>query len=255
MYACGMFDILGNHPLKQHAHGYSRLVGWCGVFSWVCFVVVPSSVILMRTGLDYQYGLPAFALGSLLSLLITIGLAIAYRRPRYFHHRRAILKAVAPSTPWALFMVIIIIRAAPYPAIHDVSTDPDDPPIFDAAPALRGPKANPVDINPEAVAIQRKAYPELRTITTPLGPEAAFQKAMDVAESLEWLVYNSNPRIGVLEASYTSELFGFVDDVVIRVRGLNPGAEVDLRSVSRVGKGDMGANAKRISQFIEAYER
>ena len=47
--------------------------------------------------------------------------------------------------------------------------------------------------------------------------------------------------------------FGFVDDIVIRVRATESGSEVDLRSVSRVGRSDLGANAARIEAFAEKF--
>ena len=239
----------------RNPHGHSRLINWLGVLAWMCFVVVPSSVLLIRVGMDVSYGLPAFALGCLLALIITIILtAVSFRR-RYQDHRGAIIRNGLPAVPPALLLVGVMLVGLGYPPIHDITTNTDDPPLFDAAEALRGRKANPVDIKPEAIAIQREHYTNLHTIHTSLGQEAAFQKANDVAESLEWLVYNSDPRKGIMEASYTSFWFGFVDDVVIRVRPGQQGTEIDLRSVSRVGKSDLGANAKRIRIFAETFEQ
>ena len=85
---------------------------------------------------------------------------------------------------------------------------------------------------------------------------AAFETASTLAESLGWEIYNSEPNLGVVEAAYTSFWFGFVDDIIIRVRPLDGDtrAEVDLRSVSRVGISDLGANARRIRAFSQRLQ-
>ena len=88
-----------------------------------------------------------------------------------------------------------------------------------------------------------------------MTPEEAFEEASRVAEALEWVIYNSDHHIGVIEASYTSFWFGFVDDIHIRIRPGDDGTEVDLRSVSRVGVSDLGANANRIRAFINNFGR
>ena len=239
----------------KNPHGQSRLVTWLGRLAWACLLIVACSVLLIRVGMDVSIGLAAFGLGCLVSLLLTVTLAIACLRPRYRGQRGAILRSVLPALPPALLLVTIILMSAPYPAIHDITTDTEDPPLFDAGAARRGDKSNPLDIKPGVIAIQKQHYPDLHTIVTPLDEAAALRRAGAVAESLAWVVYNSDPRKGILEASYTSPGFGFVDDIVIRVRPGADGTAIDLRSVSRLGRGDLGANANRIRAFIEAFER
>jgi uncharacterized protein (DUF1499 family) len=117
----------------------------------------------------------------------------------------------------------------------------------------RGEAANPVDIKPDVIETQQQAYPDIGTILSDLPPGEAFERAMAVAESMGWEIYNSDPANGRIEASVTSFWFGFVDDVVIRVRMYDGGSEVDLRSVSRVGRSDLGANAARIREFTERF--
>ena len=81
----------------------------------------------------------------------------------------------------------------------------------------------------------------------------AFERATGIAKSLDWEIYNSDPATGIIEASYSSFWFGFVDDIVIRIRPAGSGSEIDLRSVSRVGQGDLGANASRIRAFADSF--
>ncbi|MCZ6828053.1 MAG: DUF1499 domain-containing protein [Gammaproteobacteria bacterium] len=233
----------------------SRLLHWCGRLALVFLVLVPLAVLAVRVGLvSYSIGLPVFALSCLGSLLILMVLAVASLLPAYKNQRRqALLKSLAAVPPVLLFGALLG-SMGDYPPIHDVSTDPDDTPVFTSAGVkLRGEGSNGVEVNPEAIAIQREHYPDLTTIIVPQSSSEAFAQASAVAESLGWVIYNSDPHIGVLEASYSSFWFGFVDDIVIRIRPLDDdtGSEVDLRSVSRVGVGDLGANARRIRAFSQ----
>ena len=58
---------------------------------------------------------------------------------------------------------------------------------------------------------------------------------------------------GRVEATATTFWFGFKDDVVVRVREYETGSKIDVRSVSRVGASDLGANAARIERFLNAF--
>ena len=87
----------------------------------------------------------------------------------------------------------------------------------------------------------------------PSRPVAAFDRALVVVRELEWEIYNEDRDAGIIEAVDTTSFMAFKDDVVIRIRPLQGGSLLDLRSVSRVGKGDIGANAKRINAFIAAF--
>ena len=234
----------------------SRLLTWCGRLALVFLGLVPLSVLGVRIGLlRFDIGLAVFALSCLASLVILMVLAIASLLPKFQHLRRQALVKSLAAVPPVLLLGALLGSAGEYPAIHDVSTDPDDPPSFTSAgTTLRGSAANPVDINPEAIEIQRQYYPDLATLITRSSPDEAFEQASNVAESLDWVIYNSDPHIGVLEASYRSFWFGFVDDIIIRIRPGTERTEVDLRSVSRVGQGDLGANAKRIRAFGRRFE-
>lgn len=134
--------------------------------------------------------------------------------------------------------------------IHDISTDTIDPPEFIAVAALRGPGDNPVEYTgPESAAIQATAYPDIETIVL-LDPRSfVFETALQVAEDMGWEIVASDPAEGRIEATATTPFVGFKDDVVIRVRVNSAETLVDVRSKSRIGRGDMGVNAKRIRKF------
>jgi len=119
--------------------------------------------------------------------------------------------------------------------------------------AQRGEHSNPLEIDPQAISAQREAYPDVQTIRTSLEIEAAFDRALAVAGELGWDVYHQDRNAGIIEAVETTAIMAFKDDIVIRVRSNAEGTLVDLRSVSRVGIGDIGANAKRIRAFQQAF--
>lgn len=138
------------------------------------------------------------------------------------------------------------------PPIHDISTDMVDPPAFvDVAP-LRADAPNPVAYaGPEVAAKQAAAYPDLKSVTLPLPPDQAFPKAEAAARAMGWEIVSAVPADGRIEATATTLWFGFKDDVVIRLRPSGEGTLVDVRSKSRVGGSDLGANAARIRAYLK----
>jgi len=140
------------------------------------------------------------------------------------------------------------------PMIHDVSTDTDDPPIFYQARSLRTARENPLDYVGAAIAVQQhKAYPDIKPIIDDLSRDEALTRVVQVVLGLNWTLVNADFNTGIVEAYDTTRVFGFVDDIVIRVRAEGDGCRVDIRSVSRVGLGDAGMNAARIRGFIAAF--
>lgn len=139
------------------------------------------------------------------------------------------------------------------PPIHDISTDTDDPPRFVAMVALRQGASNPAEYGgPEVAAQQHRAYPDIMTAVLPVPPARAFERALETARGQGWQVVAAVPAEGRIEATDTTRWFGFKDDVVIRVRPEAAGSRVDVRSVSRVGRSDVGTNARRIRGFLRA---
>jgi uncharacterized protein (DUF1499 family) len=141
-----------------------------------------------------------------------------------------------------------------YPPIHDITTDTGDPPVFTAAQQQREAGANSLEIQPDTITQQRLAYPDLQTTLSDLPIDDAFDRALQVAQELGWEVYHQDRNAGVIEAVDTTAIMAFQDDVVIRLRSNASGTLLDLRSVSRVGVGDIGANAARIRAFQQQFQ-
>jgi uncharacterized protein (DUF1499 family) len=144
------------------------------------------------------------------------------------------------------------------PSIHDITTDWQHPPQFSAVlPSRQAEKANPVDYEGAKVSDQqRQAYPDIAPLELAIPAAAAFDRALEVARRMGWNIVAADKEAGRIEASEKSRWFGFTDDIVIRVTPMEGGAEpdsrVDVRSVSRVGRGDFGVNAARVRRYLAA---
>jgi uncharacterized protein (DUF1499 family) len=139
------------------------------------------------------------------------------------------------------------------PPIHDITTDTERPPEFVALRAIRERTPNGVVYGGGSVATeQKRAYPDLTSLRLPIPPDRAFALVEATAKSLGWDVASAVPTDGRLEATDTTRWFGFKDDVVVRVVPTPEGSLVDIRSVSRVGRSDLGANARRVRAFVAA---
>ena len=140
------------------------------------------------------------------------------------------------------------------PPIHDITTDPDNPPAFVAVAALRE-AAGPDRVTYEGARIaeqQRLAYPEIVPMTLSLPPAAVFNRALDTAQRMGWTIVAADDAAGRIEASDRSRWFGFTDDIVIRITPSESGSRIDLRSSSRVGRSDFGVNAARVERYLSA---
>ena len=147
------------------------------------------------------------------------------------------------------------IKGRSVPPIHDITTDLANPPQFVAVVPLRV-GVNPINRKEPAnlAELQAKAYPTLvpQQFNVPAG--VVYDAARDVARDMGWNIVAATPETGLIEATATTGLLRFKDDVVIRVVENGAGATLDIRSVSRVGMSDLGTNAKRIETFLAALK-
>jgi len=147
-------------------------------------------------------------------------------------------------------------QARSVPPIHDISTDLTDPPAFVAVLPHRAGAQNPATVGgPEVAAAQRKGYPDIQPLELAVAPEVAYARALAAAQAMGWELVAADAAAGRIEATATTPWFGFKDDVVVRVRPAAMGSRIDVRSVSRVGKSDVGTNAKRIRAYLATVAR
>ena len=151
-------------------------------------------------------------------------------------------------------------KAYRLPAIADITTDPIDPPRFEAIARLRSRDANPiVYAGLRAAELQRTAYPAIEPLVVSVSPQMAYDAALEMITKRKWRIVDARApqagrRDGRIEAVARTPIFGFRDDVVVRVRPDPDGARVDIRSTSRYGRHDFGTNASRVSGLSEAIE-
>jgi uncharacterized protein (DUF1499 family) len=136
------------------------------------------------------------------------------------------------------------------PPIHDITTDTVTPPTFDAVVALRE-GANPLAYTTAKAEAQRAGYPDLGPLFLEASPADTYARALALVSARGWELVSDDAASRRIEATDTTRWFGFKDDVVIRVSALpDGGSRVDMRSISRVGRGDVGTNARRIEAFL-----
>jgi uncharacterized protein (DUF1499 family) len=142
-------------------------------------------------------------------------------------------------------------QAEQVPRIHDISTDTANPPRYVAVMPLRKGADNSTDYSAEVAAQQKKGYPDIAPAILDVPPVQALQRAERAARAMGWEIVAVAPEDMRIEATDTTLLFGFKDDIVIRVAAEGSRSRVDMRSLSRVGRSDFGVNASRVRKFMK----
>ncbi len=173
---------------------------------------------------------------------------------RHEHHRSIFLVAAAG------ILVGLITAGVPgswmrlaerMPVINDITTDMANPPQFVKIMPLRQNAPTSAVYGGSKIANQQRSYfPDIQPLVLPIAPATAFDFALKTARSRGWQIVDANATAGRIEAVATTFWFGFKDDVVVRITPVSGGSRIDVRSVSRVGTGDIGTNAKRIRSFL-----
>ena len=251
----------------------SRLAIWSrriGLFSlaatFIAIVIVRSGALEIVPALSTLAGALALAC---LAILLAFGAAIVIWRHGIAGGRQAVTGLLIGLALIA-YPAYLGIKASRLPAIYDITTDPIDPPQFDAIGRLRPRDANPVTYaGLYAAELQRGAYSDIEPDETTAAPQDAFAAAMKVIAKRKWRVVDARPpqgplprvidaraartsvRDGVIEAVARTPILGFRDDVVVRIRPTVDGSRIDIRSASRYGRHDLGTNAKRVRSLID----
>jgi uncharacterized protein (DUF1499 family) len=242
----------------------------------LCFLTAAFGVKYQIFGWDFGVGvltlkvLPVLASFGLTAALIALVLSWTARPLR--RRRLALISTLAPAVALAIYFVVTSSTAR-LPPIHDISTDLADPPGFSptvAAERALLPGGNGLDLihahvpNVEGAgqasglrvtAVQKAAYPDIAPIATGAAPSRALAAARGVAPKLGWVIGRVDEQAGVMEARHVEFWFGAVSDIVVRVTPADPGSVIDVRSVSRQGVGDLGANAARVRAFAREIAR
>jgi uncharacterized protein (DUF1499 family) len=238
-----------------------RKTSWFG--KWGFLIVLASATVAALAGWGTRADLWSFGVGFRLlawaivgtlagTLLCAIGL-IGTRSGRKRGRLRAVL-GVALGVVVAGFPGMYMAKARSLPAIHDITTDWENPPAFSAIAPLRRGAPNPVEYQGPPVADQqRAAYPDIQPMLLDFTRAQAFDRALEAAREMGWEIVDANPAQGRIEATATTFWFGFKDDVVVRISATDTGSRIDVRSLSRVGRSDVGTNAARIRAYLTKF--
>jgi uncharacterized protein (DUF1499 family) len=248
--------IMARRPL--HEEPTSKVAVWSSRLALFAFAVAALSIIIVRSGLlEIVPALATFA-----AALVFAGLAILLAFAAFVVIWRQGLAGLGRAL-LGLFLGLILLaypaylgaRAWRLPAIADITTDTANPPRFDVLARLR-PRGRIDYPGPAVAALQRAAYPELAPLDLDVPPKAAYDTALALVNKRKWYIGDARApaparRDGVIEAVARTPIMGFRDDVVIRVSPLGQGSRIDVRSASRFGTHDFGANASRIRSLLE----
>lgn len=231
----------------------SKIVNWGGYLSIALLILLLVSVATIRAGM-WQQGLVLYALcavGAALTLAIFL---LCMALPSFAKLRRPLLARSLLVLPGTL-LFLSIVGGDKHPSIHDITTDVTDPPVFVMTSEIRDKTANSLELDQETIALQLTAYPDISSVRSPLSFEQAYAQAEKVAAKLDWDITRADPVAGEIEAVDTTKIMAFKDDIIVRVRRVDNGSVIDLRSASRVGRSDMGANAARIRSFVDQFKQ
>ena len=246
----------------------SRLAAWSLRLALFSLVATVMALIVVRSGaLDLVPAVSTLA-GALVlaavAILLAFAAGIVIWREGLGGLRQAVF-AVLIGVALIGYPAYLGARAYQLPAIYDVTTDPIDPPQFDAIARLRSRDANPIAYQGlYAAELQHAAYPDIDPEDTTESPQEAFDVAMKIIVKRKWRVVDARPprgpavagptdgppRDGIIEAVARSLILGFPEDVVLRIRATNDGSRIDVRSASRYGRADLGSNAARVRDLI-----
>ncbi len=235
----------------------SRIAIWSSRLALFAMAVAAISVIIVRSGLlEIVPALATFA-----AALVFAGIAILFAFAAFVVIWRQGTGGLGRAL-LALFLGLALLaypaylgtRAWRLPAISDVTTDTTNPPRFDVLARLR-PRGRTDYPGPAVAALQRTAYPDVIPLDLDVPTKIAYDAALALVTKRKWYIGDTRPptlarRDGVIEAVARTPIMGFRDDVVIRITPVGQGARVDMRSASRFGNHDLGANASRIRSLL-----
>jgi Protein of unknown function (DUF1499) len=239
----------------------SSLATWArnlAIFSAIAVVV---SILIVRFGfLEMKPALTTF-FGALALAGLSILFGFAAFAAIWQNGSRGMGRILLAFLINALVLAYPAYLAVQYrrlPPIHDITTDPIDPPRFEALARLRTSD----DTNSAVYAglysaeQQRRAYPDIETVELEVPVDRAYAVALQLVNRRKWLVIDERPptpprRVGRIEAVARTPIMGFREDVAIRIMPDGEDSRVDIRSASRYFDADLGSNAARVSKLIE----
>jgi uncharacterized protein (DUF1499 family) len=214
-----------------------------------------AALLMLAAGPLHRFGVIGWqaSLGLFVAAALLAGIGACWCLYQLLRRRGGTVTVIAAAAGFAAIAVpiAVVVNAGDKPPINDISTDTTNPPPFQAIDAtLRGPDASAIDYNPAFAPQQERAYPDVRPLDLPVEPGKAFDVALAACDK-DWQIILADRAAGRIEAVERSTWWGYRDDIVIRLTATPTGTRVDMRSKSRVGESDLGANARRIAAYLD----
>ena len=239
----------------------SGLANWARNLAVFSVVAVLVSILIVRFGfLEMKPALATFfgALGcAALSILVSLAAFAAIWQNGSRGMSRILLALLIDGVVLA-YPAYLGLQYRKLPPIHDITTDPIDPPRFEALARLRsGDGANTAAYaGLYSAEQQRQSYPDIEPVELEIPVDRAYAITLQLVNKRKWLVIDERPpqpprRIGRIEAVARTLIMGFREDVSIRVTPDGEDSRVDIRSSSRYFESDLGSNATRITKLID----
>ena len=233
---------------------------WCGRIAVFSAALALSALFLHRLfSIPTPVALNLLKLsivGGLLAIAVGVGAVVDIWRNGSRGISRVVLGGLLALVVvgWPLS---VLPKLNAYPEINDVTTDVENPPEFQALAARRLPGANQASYPGAAFAeAQTRAFPDLKPIFINRSVGEAYEVVNDAVRRLGMDVVSEvppgdgAPARGLVEAVDRTLVWGFYDDVVVRVVGNSVTAQIDVRSASRYGRHDLGRNAERTRRLL-----
>ena len=185
-----------------------------------------------------------------LSVLAAMSMG-ACRKEKNVGVQRFFFLVLIVSFLYSLMWIVFYCQRAELPDINDITTDVQNPPTYLNVNFIRKSKENDLSYNTDWAPIQQKYYPDVKPLFSEKDPVTVFVAVSALVEERDWEIVASYAGAGIIEATARTPIFGFRDDVVIRITQEDNKVRVDMRSCSRVGSGDFGVNAERIVSFMD----
>lgn len=239
----------------------SRLAPIAERLAWGAVAVIAVAILATRSGqVPAQAGIAVVTLGVVLAAA-SVAVALVAGIEIWRHGRLGLgrlFRALIVSALLLAWPAWLASKALRLPSLTDISTDISDPPVFSTWPATIAARSGirPPDVESRRRAAQTEAYPSVKTLVLESEPEEAFQLVLRAVRALKWRVIeevrpDDRRGLGRIEAIDETRLLRLRNDITIRFRSAGSETRVDVRSVSRVGRHDLGDNAERILRLIE----
>ncbi|MCJ9701486.1 MULTISPECIES: DUF1499 domain-containing protein [unclassified Bradyrhizobium] len=239
----------------------SSLASWARNLAVFAVVAVVVSVIIVR----FDFLEPKPALATFLGGLAIAGLSILFGLAGFAaiwqngsRGMARILLALLIDGAILAYPAYLGLQYRKLPAIHDITTDPIDPPRFEALARLRTGEGTNTAVYAGLYSAeqQRHYYPDIEPVELEISVDRAYAIALQLVNKRKWIVIDERApqpprRIGRIEAVARTPIMGFREDISIRFVADGDDSRVDIRSASRNFDSDLGSNAARVKKFID----